>query len=145
MASVASNKIKQMLLNASVDFGVDTFKIILMLSGFTFSAANHRKYADVISSEVATNYGYTQGDKILGGVTVTEDDGSGRGEVTWNDVSWSISGGAVTASGAIIYDDSVTSPAGEVDAIVGYVDFDGDQTITSGGAFAVNNIAIRIS
>ena len=144
MASALSNKVKQMLLNGSVDFGADSFIIILMATGFVFNIDTHEKYADVIASELPTAGGYTRGTKALAGVTVTEDDSVDKGIVTWNNVTWTASA-TLVASGAIIYDDTIAAPAGEVDAIMGYIDFGGDQTVLNTGVFTIANITIEIA
>jgi hypothetical protein len=145
MATVASNKIKFLLVNKIVSFasGGDVFKIILMQSGFTFNKDTHHAYADVSTSELATANGYTAGGATLAGVVVTEDDTDDRTEITWNNAVWSIVTAAVTASGAIIYDDTVAAPT--VDPIVGYIDFGGDQTCAVGGTFTIANIEVRVA
>src|SRR3990172_1066300 len=108
MANQASNHLKYLLLTGVIDFLNDQFKIILMESGFVFNKDTHANYADVLASELATGFGYTQGTKVLAGVTVTEDDGNDRGEVTWNNPSWVAAGGDIgPVSGAIIYDETV--------------------------------------
>ncbi len=145
MASAASNKIKQMLLDKYIDFGADTFIIILMASGFTFDIDAHEKYADVSGSELPTAGGYTQGTKTLAGVSVSKDDANDRGDVTWNDVAWTATA-TLVASAAIIYDDTTTTVGSSLaDAIVGYIDFGGDQTVLNGGTFTIANITFRLT
>lgn len=134
MASLLSNEFLAELLAGNVDFDADTFKIILMASGFTYDRDNHGEYADVSANELGTAYGYTVGGAILSGVAVAQDDAANAGEVTWNNASWSISGGNITACGAIIYDDTHAS-----DLIVGFIDFSGDQTCLDGGVATVAN------
>ena len=41
MASTVSNKIKYLLATKAIDFSADSFKIILMASGFVFNADTH--------------------------------------------------------------------------------------------------------
>ena len=50
MASTASNKIKYLLATKAIDFLNDSFKIILMASGFVFDKDTHHGYADVSAS-----------------------------------------------------------------------------------------------
>lgn len=143
MVSYPSNKIKYLLATKVIDFANDVFKIILMQSGFTFNIDDHEDYADVLASELATANGYTQGGNTLAGVSVTEDDADDRTEITWNNTTWTAAGGAIGPTpGAIIYDDTVAAPA---DAIVGYIDFGGDQTQSDGGVATIANIEVRIS
>ena len=144
MATSASNKIKYLLATGVIDFSNDTFKIILMQSGFTFNKDTHHGYADVSASELPTGNGYTAGGATLSGVAVTEDDTDDRTEITWNNASWTASTGAIGPSpGAIIYDDTVTTPT--ADPIVGYIDFGGDQTQADGGTATVSGIEVRLA
>ncbi len=144
MSSVASNKIKFLLASKGIDFANDVFKIILMASGFTFDKDTHHGYADVSGSELGTANGYTAGGNTLAGVSVTEDDVDDRTEVTWSNTSWVASGGSIGPSpGAIVYDDTVTTP--QADAIVGYIDFGGDQTQADGGTATISNVEFRLS
>ena len=143
MASTASNKIKYLLAKKVIDFSADSFKIILMASGFTFNKDTHHGYADVSANELATGYGYTQNTKVLAGVTVTEDDTDDRTEVTWTNPTWTASGGSIGPTpGAIVFDDTVTTPT--ADPIVGYIDFGGEQTQVDGGIATISNVEFRI-
>ena len=141
MANQASNKIKYLLATGAVDFSSDVFKIILMESGFMYNKDSHEKYADVSGNELGTGNGYTAGGATLAGVSVTEDDADDRCEITWNNVTWTASGGPIgPASGAIIYDDTHAD-----DAIVGYIDFGGDYTQPDGGTATIIGPEVRIS
>ena len=141
MATEASNKIKYLLATKAIDFANDVFKIILMQTGFTFDKDTHHGYADVSGNELATANGYTVGGNTLAGVAVTEDDVDDRTEVTWNNTTWTASGGSIGPSpGAIIYDDTDGS-----DSIVGYIDFGGDQTQADGGTATISSIEFRLS
>ena len=141
MANAASNRVKYLLAFNAIDFASDKFKIILMASGFAFNKDTHHGYADVIASELATNYGYTRGDKVLTGIAMVEDDSDDRCEITWSNASWTAGGGAIgPARGAIIYDDTVAN-----DPIVGYIDFGSDYTQASGGTATITGIEVRIS
>lgn len=146
MSSTASNKLKFLLASKIIDFANDAFKIILMQSGFVFNKDTHHGYADVSASELATANGYTVKTKALAGVTVTEDDTNDRCSITWSNVSWVASGGAIGPSpGAIIFDDTVVAAGVTVaDPILGYIDFGGDQTQADGGTSTISNIEIRI-
>ena len=140
MANQASNKVKYLLATKQVDFSADTFKIILMQSGFTFDKDTHHAYSDVSASELANGNGYTTGGATLAGVSVTEDDTDDRCEITWNDPSWTAAGGNIgPASGAVIYDDTVS------DYVIGYIDFGADYTQPSGGTMTVIGVEVRIS
>lgn len=144
MAGTASNKLKYLLAKGVIDFSADTFKGILMQSGFVFSADTHHGYADVSANELAPVNGYTAGGATLAGVTVTENDTDDRCDVTWNNVTWLAAGGSIGPSpGMIIYDDTVTTPT--ADPVVGYIDFGGDQTQADGGTATIAGVTIRIA
>lgn len=137
MTTAASNYFKKELFNSTINGATDTFKIILMQSGFVYNKATHGTYADVSASELPTALGYTVGGATLAGVTITQDDILNLGKIAWNNPSWVATGGNLVASGAIIYDDTHGS-----DAIVGYIDFGGDVTTLSGGTFTLANVAV---
>lgn len=144
MATEVSNKIKYLIGTKIVDFSADSFKGILMATGFTFDKALHHTYADISAYELATGNGYTQNTKTLTGVALVEDDTDGRLEVTWSNVTWTASGGDIGPSpGMIVIDDTVASPV--VDPVVGYIDFGGERTQSDGGVATVSNIGFRIS
>lgn len=140
MASALSNNFRYVVATGAVDFSSDAFKIILMQEGFAFNPDTHDLYADVSASEMATAYGYTAGGVLLTGVAVTQNDTDDRVYVTWNNASWTISGGDVgPVNGAIIYDDTVTG-----DPIVGFIDFNGSFTEADGGVATIGNIRVKI-
>ena len=143
MASDISNKVLYLLLKKNIDFANDNFKIMLMQSGFIFNRDTHHSQADIYTRELPTGYGYTTGAKDLSGVTITEDDTNDRATVTWNNVSWTASGGDIGPTpGAIIYDYTVTTPT--MDPIIGYIDFLGDQTLSNGGVATITGIEFRL-
>lgn len=130
---IASNKIKYLLATKAIDFANDTFKIILMQSGFVFNRDTHHQYSDVSASQLSAGYGYTTGGATLTGVVVTEDDTNDRCSIVWNDATWTASGGDIGPSdGAIIYDDTDAN-----DSIVGYIDFGADYTQADGGTATI--------
>lgn len=140
MATTLSNNFVYLILKKEIDFDADTFKIILMASGFVYNKTTHDEYADVSAYELGTANGYTAGGATLTGVAVARDDTDGAGEVTWNNATWNVVTAALTASGAIIYDDTVTG-----DPIIGYIDFSGNQTTDVGGVYTVADPAVAIS
>jgi hypothetical protein len=137
MATYASNRFKYELLNGGVTGASDVFKIILMQSGFTFNRVSHNTYADVSASELSTASGYTIGGLTLANVAISQNDTSNKGQMTWDNASWTAAGGNVTARGAIIFDDTHAS-----DIVVGYIDFGSDQTTLDGGVFTIADIEV---
>jgi hypothetical protein len=142
MTTQASNKFKMEVMKGTVVAATDVFKIILMKSGFTYSPSSHGVYADVSSNELATAYGYTAGGATMSGISISQDDVNNQGTLEWSNTAWTVSGGDVTASGAIIYDDTPTSPA---DLIIGYIDFSGDQTVLNGGTFTLVDPFVKLT
>jgi len=115
-----------------------------MDTGFVFNKDTHHAYANISAYELATGNGYTQNTKTLAGVTVTEDDTDDRCEITWDNVQWTASGGSIGPTpGAIIFDDTVTTPT--ADPVVGYIDFGGEQTQVDGGVATIANVEVRIA
>lgn len=147
MAAVIANKAKYCLSVGDIDFANDSFKIILMDTGFTFNKDTHHSYSDVSSDELATGGGYTQDTKTLTGVSVTENDTTDKTEVEWGDVSWTATtGGIGPTAGFIIYDDTVTTAgtATIADPIIEYVPFDSEITQAAGADLVIQNIQVDI-
>ena len=141
MASKLGNDFFEQLVKKQHDFSTETFKIILMKSGYVYNRATdiNKAVANVSTNELATQYGYTQGGATLAGVAIAQDDVNNGVTITWSNATWNISGGSITASGALIYNDTHAS-----DLIVGYIDFGGDQTVLTGGVATVANISVAI-
>jgi len=146
MANAIANYIKGMLLDGQVNSS-DTFKIILMKSGFTFNKDTHQDYSDVSANEVANGNGYTTGGAELTGAAITVSTALDNATLAWDNPEWIADGGSIVASGAIIYDDSTSTGDGDdyTDAIVLYIDFNGDITTVDGQILRVTNVSISIT
>ena len=120
----------------------DTFKLILMQTGFVFNPVTHNSYADVSASELATGSGYTAGGVTLSGVDISYDSVEDRLETTWANVTINASGGTLVTSGAIIFDDSTDTGSSDdySDAIVSYKDAGGDITAVDGTPIIITNV-----
>lgn len=98
----------------------DTYKVLLATAA-TFSAAN-TTLAGITYTEVANGNGYTTGGATLSNVavtTVTTNDA----KFDADDVTWTASGGAITASYAILYNSTdANSPP------VAFIDFGGSES-----------------
>lgn len=139
MAATAdtSNHFKYVLLNAIAGH---TFKAILMDTTFVFDRDAHATLADVAADQLDTGNGYTQNNKVLSNVAVTEDDVNDRAQFTCDDPTFTASGGDIGPFGAmIIYDD--TDPN---DAVVGCIDFGTDYTIVDGSSWTGKDIVINL-
>ena len=107
----------------------DTYKLMLC-SAATFNAAN-TTLADITKTEIASGTGYTTGGAILTGVavtTVTTNDA----KFAANNVSITASGGSISATGAILYNDTDAD-----DPPVAFLNFDGTITAADGVPFVV--------
>lgn len=143
MAATIANKARFELANGRIDFSSDTFKIILMASGFTFDPDTHHGYADVSASELPTGNGYTAGGNTLSGIGIVENDTLDLAVITWGDTTWTASGGDIGPTpGAIVYDDTATSP--QADTLIHYIDFGAEVTQADGGTATITNITVRI-
>jgi hypothetical protein len=138
MATQLSNKCKVELLKKNLDLLNDTIKIALVSSGFTFSQATHGTLADVSASLLTEQYGYTV--TTLAGAAAAQDNVDNLGYVSFNNVSWNATGGAIGPSpGAIVYDDTHTD-----DVVLAYIDFGSDKTAAESGIFTISSIKIGI-
>jgi len=107
----------------------DTYKVKL-LSAATFDAS-HTTLAETGGTEATSGTGYTSGGQALANVavtTVTTNDA----KFDADDVTWTASGGSITASYAIIYNDTDAD-----DPPIAFVDFDGSQSAGDGTDFKI--------
>jgi len=106
-----------------------TYKVKLY-SAATFDATD-TTLAGVTGTEATSGTGYTAGGQALANVTVST--------VTTNDatfdaddVTWTASGGSITASYGIIYNDTDAD-----DPPLAFIDFDGSQSAGDGTEFKI--------
>lgn len=107
----------------------DTYKVALYTAA-TFDATN-TTLAGVTKTEVAGSFGYTTGGQTLASVavtTVTTNDA----KFDANDLTWTASGGAITASYAILYNTTDTN-----DPPVAFIDFGGSESAGDGTDFKI--------
>ena len=142
MANAVPMSFEIMKWKGQIDASSDTFKIILMQSGFTFDPVNHNAYADVSASELPTGSGYTAGGVTLSGASLSYNATEDRVEFSHSNVTINASGGTLVASGAIIYDDTTATGSGDdyTDAIVSYKDAGGDISAVDGTPIVITNI-----
>jgi hypothetical protein len=107
-----SNHYKYQLMKKLIDLSADTLKIILMNNTFAFDKDAHATLANIAADQLATLHGYTQNDKALANLVLSEDDVNDKGKMVCDDVSWTASGGAIGPTGAaVILDFSAISAA----------------------------------
>lgn len=107
----------------------DTYKVMLCTAA-TFNAAD-TTLAGITKTEVANANGYTTGGATLANVavtTVTTNDA----KFDADDASWSASGGSITASYAILYNDTDTD-----DPPVAFIDFGTSESAGTGTNFVI--------
>jgi hypothetical protein len=125
MASGIYNIFKSEIMKKTVDMVNDTIKIMLLNNSHSFNA-DHDEKADIVANEISGT-GYTAGGATLGSKAVTVDNTDDEGVFDAADASWTSA--SFTAYHAVIYDDTLTSPA---DMLICSIDFGGAQTVTAG-------------
>ena len=136
--ALLSNHFRYMLATKKIDFENDVFKIILMTSSFEFGPDDHATLSDVTASQLSTGYGYTQNNKELAGVSVTESDALDKCIIMWADPTWTADSGDIGPTiAAIIYDDTTSDKT-----VVGCITGDASVTAEAGKNMSVKNIAI---
>lgn len=141
VTATVSNHFKFQLASGNIDFDSNVYKVILMNNTFAFDKDTHATLADVTADQLGTGNGYTQNDKTLTGISVVEDDTNDKAAITWDNATWTATGGSIGPTGAyIIYDDTTAD-----DTVVACVDFGTDYTIADGSSIQLQNIAVGIS
>jgi len=107
----------------------DTYKVKL-LTAATFNAT-HTTLAATGGTEVANGNGYTTGGATLANAAVTTVN-TNEAKFDADDVTWAASGGAITASFAILYNNTDVD-----DPPVAFIDFDGAETAGTGTDFKI--------
>ena len=120
---------------AATDLDAGTIKMILVNS--TYAALSdatkhgHEFYSDVSANEVAASGTYSTGGYTLANKT----SGQSAGTYTFdNTVDPAFTSATITASGAIIYED--TAGAATTDPLIAYLDF-GGSVVSTNGTFTV--------
>jgi hypothetical protein len=129
MASFIYNSAIDDLANGNIDFGADTFNLLLVTSSYTADKDTHVKRDDVTNEVSGT--GYTAGGAATA-CTVTKDTATDK--VTLSFASVSFSEATITAAGAVIY--KVRGSTADLDELVAFIDFGGDVSST-GATFSV--------
>ena len=107
----------------------DTYKVALYTAVTPNAAAT--TLAGVTKTEVANGNGYTTGGVTLANVAVTTVTTNGA-KFDADDASWTASGGSITASYAILYNDTDAD-----DPPVALIDFDGSEVAADGTDFLI--------
>ena len=121
------NQFKADIMNGTHDLDSDTFKVAL-LSGYSFDATD-TVFSDVSGDEISGTHGYTSGGAALSNAYVGQTSGTGKWDA--DDVSWTASGGTLSATGAIVYNTSKSNK------LVGYQDFGTTESAGSGAQLVI--------
>lgn len=125
------NTVAELIADGTIDLDTHSFKLALLASGYTPSAA-HDDYTD-LTNELSTAVGYTSGGQALASITWAQTGGVATFDS--NDVVWTASGGSIVARFGVLYDDSTTPKK-----LIGYVLLDAapaNVTATDGNTFTV--------
>jgi hypothetical protein len=136
MASFIYNSALDDLANGNIDFGADTFNLLLVTSSYTANKDTHVKRNDVTNEVTGT--GYTAGGPVTA-CTVTKDTATDKVTLSFASVSFSES--TITAAGAVIY--KARGGASSADELVAFIDFGGDVSST-GATFTVGTSTITL-
>lgn len=109
-----------------IDFLTDTIKTSLHTVTYVPAQDTNRYFSDT-SNELATAGGYTAGGVTLGSKTLTYDSTTNESRLDAADAQWTSA--TFTARIAVTYKSTGTASTSH---LMGYVDFGGDQTVSSG-------------
>jgi hypothetical protein len=129
MASFIYNSAIDDLANGNIDFGADTFNLLLVTSSYTANKDTHVKRDDVTNEVSGT--GYTAGGAATA-CTVTKDTATDK--VTLSFASVSFTEATITAAGGVIY--KTRGGTADADELVAFIDFGGNVSST-GATFSV--------
>ncbi len=122
--------------NGNIDFGSDTFKVMLVTSSYTPNKDTHLKRSSVTNE--FSGPGYSSGGTSVT-VTVTSDTANDRIDISLGSASWGSS--TITAAAGVYY--KSRGGASSADELVAYIDFGGDITSTN-GTFSLSASTLRL-
>jgi hypothetical protein len=136
MASVIYNRGLEQLARGTIDFDTDTFRVMLVTSGYTEDKDAH-DFRDDVTNEVSGT-GYTAGGATVT-VTVTLDTANDRVDISLGGATWPSS--TITARKAVYY--KSRGGAASADELIAVNDF-GSDVVSTGGTFTLNASTLRI-
>lgn len=113
---------------AQIDWNTNTIKIALLDNGHTPDLDGHDFFSDVEADELANGNGYTSGGNQIDNPTVTVDSATDEIRLDADDEAWTSA--TFVARYGVIYKD--LGGATTADPLIALIDFDGDQTVSSG-------------
>lgn len=136
MTSLIYNSFFEDLARGAIDLDSDTFKVMLVTSGYAENKDTHTKRSDVTNEVSGT--GYTAGGAAVT-ITITKDTANDRLDVTLGGASWP---SATIAGRKAVYYKS-RGGAASADELIAVNDFGSDVTSTA-GTFTLNSSTLRI-
>jgi hypothetical protein len=123
------NSAKKKILDADIDFAVDTIKVMLVTDAYTPNIDTH-EFRSSVTNQI-TGSGYTAGGATLANKTVTMNTTTDKGVFDADDVVWTTA--TITARGAVIYKDTGDSAT---DPVIAYIDF-GENKVSTASDFRI--------
>lgn len=136
MASLIYHSFLEDLAKGNIDLDTDTFKVMLVTSGYTENKDTHNRRDDVTNEVTGT--GYTAGGEAVTVTVNAIDTTNDRLEITLGGAAWTAS--TITARKAVYY--KSRGGASSADELVAVIDFTEDK-ISSSGTFTLNSSTIR--
>jgi len=136
MASLIYNQMFGRWANGNINFGSDSFKVMLLTSAYTENKDTHTYRSD-LTNEVS-GAGYTAGGNAVT-FSVTVDTTNDRLDITLGGTTWPSS--TITARKAAYYKARGGAPT--ADELIALNDF-GSDVVTSSGTFTLNASTLRI-
>lgn len=117
---------------------------VRLLSTMTGSGVGNEDWLGISSNEVANGNGYTTGGETValsnvGFDVLSDDSANNRQYLQLADVSWTASGGSITAAGA-----ALVMTDGGTDKVWAIFDFSGSVTASDGGTLTMQNCELRV-
>jgi hypothetical protein len=137
MASIIYLSFLDDLARGLIDCDGDSFKVMLLTSGYAPDKTGHTKRSHLTNEVVGANYAAGGTDAA---VTVTKDAANSRVEIGLGQATWP--GATITARYAAYY--KAHGGAAAADELVALVDFGADY-ISTGGPFALAASALRLT
>jgi hypothetical protein len=127
------NSAKEFIGDGTIDLDTHTFKIALFSSASNADTLTNSVLGD-LTNQISSGTGYTTGGATLSGVTWGQTGGVATFDA--DNVTWTASGGPITARFAVIYDDTAASD--ELVAVCLLDTAPADVTATDGNQLQVN-------
>lgn len=130
VTSTPFNRVRHAIASGKVNLNTDAVKAVLVPVGFVQNVDTQGVLADLTAGNAPIAANLVSAAVTLAGQTLTEDDATDRARFSSNTVEFEASG-AVSAIGAVLYDDTVAS-APDADLLLTYIAFGETKTLAAG-------------